>query len=288
MKTTDFNQSSGEGEGSSPPLLLIDIKNALYRVAYASKSLDEGVLILMRHLGDWIKRFSPRQIVAAWDAPRNEVWRRDVSPSYKNRDGSRYIEDYGSRIIDMIPIVRNLFEDLGVVNLSKDRMEADDLIYACASMVNPQRCVIVSSDSDMAQIPHTLGNVSVYNAQDGNFMVPTSIMVKALAGDKSDSVDGYPGIGKVKANRIIAEHDYRKRFFDEHGWDTLQESLLLVDLSCCPFLLENKIYCLKELTKARSVNMKMVSQTIVKHKLKMVYVEQQRLLGPFRVMASCT
>lgn len=286
MTTIDANvASSSEGEGAKvPPLLLIDTKNSLYRVSYASKSTDEGVLIFLRLLVDWIKRFKPAQIVSAWDAPRSTVWRRDHHPGYKDRDQNRYIVDHTQKIAEMTAIMAELMPALGIRQLSKERMEADDLIYACASVICPNDCIVISSDSDMAQIPFLLRNVSVYNAQKEAFSPGMNVLSKALAGDRSDSVNGYDGIGKVKAERLISERSYRHEFFKERGWNTLRESMLLVDLQCCPYLLDNKIYCMQKLAEPINADTVSASAIIRNHKLKMVFSEQQRLLPLFTTL----
>jgi len=277
------NEAKWENTGNSSPTLLIDIKNTLYRVAYASKSADEGILIMLRLFNDWIRRFSPTGIVVAWDAPRNTVWRRDHHPGYKDRDGSRYVEDLGPRISDMSTIAAELFSSLGIVELSRPRMEADDLIYACASALCPSPCIIISSDSDMTQIPFLLRNAYVYNAQKEEFSEGTNILHKAIAGDRSDSVKGYDGIGKVKAKKIVEERAYRHDFFRAKGWDTLKESLLLVDLQSCPYLLDNKVYCLQQLSMPVSYDTAKAAAAITRHKCKLVYFEQQRLLPAFNL-----
>ncbi len=272
--------SEGESRKSSP-LLLIDTKNSLYRVSYASKSTDEGILILLRLFNDWIKKFKPSAIVAAWDAPRSTVWRRDHHPGYKDRDQNRYIVDHTERIAEMTTIMSEMMPCLGIRQLGRERMEADDLIYACASVICPDSCIVISSDSDMAQIPFLLRNVQVFNAQKEAFSEGMNVLSKALAGDRSDSVNGYDGIGKVKAEKLISERAYRHQFFQERGWDTLRESMLLVDLQCCPYLLDNKIYCMQRLSEPSSFDSAQTAAIIRRYKLKLVYSEQQRLLPAF-------
>jgi 5'-3' exonuclease len=288
MTMIDTDKSvTNEGEGrKSPPLLLIDTKNTLYRVAYAGKSTDESILILLRLFNDWIKRFKPQSIVAAWDAPRSTVWRRDHHPGYKDRDGSRYVDDLGPRIAEMSTIARELFQHLNVRQIDRPRMEADDLIYACASCICPTECIIISSDSDMTQIPFLLRNASVFNAQKESFSEGTNILGKAIAGDRSDSVKGYEGIGKVKAERIIMERDFRQKFFEQRGFDTLRESMLLVDLQSCPYLLDNKIYCIQELAKPIKYDSAAALNVVRNYKLKMVYLESQRLLNAFSSLST--
>ena len=274
--------SNSEGESrKSSPLLLIDTKNSLYRVSYASKSTDEGILILLRLFNDWIRKFKPSGIIAAWDAPRSQVWRRDHHPGYKDRDQNRYVVDHTERIAEMTAIMSEMMPCLGIRQLGRDRMEADDLIYACASVVCPDDCIVISSDSDMAQIPYLLRNVKVFNAQKEAFSDGMNVLSKALAGDRSDSVNGYDGIGKVKAEKLISERAYRQQFFQERGWDILRESMLLVDLQCCPYLLDNKIYCMQKLAEPVVADSSKAASVIKNHKLKLVFMEQQRLLPVF-------
>ena len=79
--------------------------------------------------------------------------------------------------------------------------------------------------------------------------------MKAFTGDKSDNIAGYYRVGPVTAKVLCEATTVRNEFFQSEksrvksGDDNItvgnqrpKENLLLIDLSLCPYLLDNMMY----------------------------------------------
>ncbi len=227
--------------------LLIDGKNAVYRAVYASKkSRGSAFNYLIRQISSWIVKYRPSHVHVFWDAPRNDVWRRKVSSTYKNRDGNEYIENVKDDINKLIYDARSAFEHMNIRQYSKKYMEADDLIYATINILYPQKSIIVSTDSDMTQIIYRYHNVILYNSSTASEVERPEhdpVMMKVLKGDKADTIDGFRGIGEKKAAALLESKEVYRFSIDNQS--EFYRNMALVDLSVCPYLLKNKLYCMK-------------------------------------------
>lgn len=126
-----------------------------------------------------------------------ENFRKDIYPEYKsNRSNQRKplgFKPYREEVI-------NTFK--GVL---KPKLEADDVIGILATKPNAD-FVIYSGDKDLMQIPgkHLVdGDIITVNKEEGDFFH----MMQTLTGDAVDGYPGCPGIGKVKAERILDSVD---------------------------------------------------------------------------------
>ena len=146
------------------PSLLIDARNVLYRAVYAGKHDTRhevkyhNFVILLRQIVSWIRRYNPDSVHVFWDAPRKSVWRRKALKTYKDRSKNQYLDDIGEDLAITTKIAGEFFKVMNVRQYSKKEMEADDLIYAAASVMHPSPTVVVSTDSDMVQIPFTFSS----------------------------------------------------------------------------------------------------------------------------------
>lgn len=227
--------------------LLIDGKNAVYRAVYASKkSRGSALNYLIRQVSSWIVRYRPSSVHVFWDAPRNEVWRRKIYPLYKNREGNEYIENIKDDINKLIIDSKNIFRYMNIRQYSKKYMEADDLIYATINILYPKKSVIISTDSDMTQIIYKYHNVILYNSSTASEIDRPEhdpVMLKILKGDKADTIEGFRGIGDKKAIALLESNEVYK--FSRDNKSEFYTNMALVDLSVCPYLLNNKLYCMK-------------------------------------------
>jgi 5'-3' exonuclease len=84
-----------------------------------------------------------------------------------------------------------------------------------------------------------------------NKMITTSdfdpVVAKSLAGDVSDNIEGYQGIGPVKSAAMARAISDRIEFLNTNGHSIYIRNLLLTDLSLCPDLLKNILYVHREL-----------------------------------------
>lgn len=235
--------------------LLIDGRNVLYRSIYAGlndkkfqKSGDDYFTIIVRFIHHYYQLFRPESIHIFWDDSSENLWRTEFYPEYKaTRDNSD--------IIDILKrqyrLCLDLFRFFGFRQYYRKQQEADDLIYAfCRSFKEPT--IIISSDSDLRQIPYFLEHVEVFNpstrAKTADEVIfedsPTNdvTIAKALIGDKADNIEGYRGVGPVKGNQYTNNVENRIEFLKQVDEEIYRRNRILIDLSLCPHLLDNMIY----------------------------------------------
>jgi len=275
----------------SGPHLLVDARNALYRAIYAVKADRRHNVkyhyftIFMRQLNRWMNTFRPCSVHVFWDAPRNTVWRRKGLETYKDRSTSQYVEDISEDLKMTTEVAQEFFAAMNVRQYSRRCMEADDLIYAAITVLHPERTVIVSSDSDMIQIPFTFSSCTVYDPSKKEEMevpVTNPVWQKALTGDNADSIDGYYGIGPKKSAVLLEDHKELRQFLEAKGPQIFYRNLLLIDLSLCPRLLHNKVYVQRRLAEPVIFCARTIKDLIMKHKVNGLLQEYNDLVLPFR------
>jgi DNA polymerase-1 len=136
-------------------------------------------------------------------------WRKDVYPDYKsNRAG-------GIKPI-LVPILREWVSEQPS-GRSVSPLEGDDVLGILATKPHKAGApdtVIVSSDKDMRCIPGLH-----YNPQkDEEFEVTPGQanawhLIQALAGDRTDGYPGCPGLGMVRAEKMIPSEVSDKQVF---------------------------------------------------------------------------
>lgn len=81
-------------------------------------------------------------------------------------------------------------------------LEADDVMGILATKPSTKQRIIVSQDKDMKTIPTTVWNgkdLASYSETEANYWH----MYQTLIGDTSDGYKGCPGIGPVKAEKLL-------------------------------------------------------------------------------------
>jgi 5'-3' exonuclease len=277
--------------------LLVDSKNAMYRAIYAIKAQQErakrggktirpshSVVVLLRQITGWMREFKPTSVHLFFDAPRDSVWRRSVLDTYKDRSKSQYVENISEDLKECITISRELFKYLNVRMYYKDKMEADDLIFAAAAIRHPRKSIVISTDSDMLQIPFMFNSCQVYNPSDAKMVDVPKInpaISKALIGDTSDNIAGYYGIGPKKGEVLLEDHKKLHDFFSFKGREIFKRNLLLTDLMLNPKLLANKMYVLREATNDVNFDKKNVIEIANKYNIHAILTEFADLIYPF-------
>ncbi len=273
------------------PALLVDVRNALYRSIYAVKADRRNSIkyhyfaAFLRQATSWMNKFRPESVHIFWDAPRKEVWRRKILPTYKDRATSTYVEDISEDLARTTAVAKDFFDHMNVRQYDKKTMEADDLIYAAVTMMHPRKTIIISSDSDMNQIPFNYSSCSVYDPSKQKMLEITDInpaIQKSLVGDKSDFIPGYHGIGPKKSENMLREPEQLQEFLKSSGPATYYRNMLLIDLSLNPKLLHNKVYVQRQLSKSVNFNAAEISNLINKHKVNGLLQEYADLVLPFQ------
>ena len=174
----------------------------------------------------------PTQVVVCWDGRGGSRKRKQQNKNYKegrapirlNRNFKVLTEDQEkeNKIWQQERICEYL-NNFPVMQLIADEVEADDIIsYMCRySSLRDSEKIIVSSDKDFYQL---LDNKTIlYRPVQKKLLTQNSIidehsihpnnfaLARAIVGDKSDNLDGVPGIGlKTVAKRFpffIKEED---------------------------------------------------------------------------------
>jgi DNA polymerase-1 len=86
-----------------------------------------------------------------------------------------------------------------------DEIEADDVLGIFATMIDDERVVIASGDKDLNQIPgeHVWLDKEPWEQDPRD--ARRFIYKQILTGDRTDGVTGCPGMGEVRAQRIVDE-----------------------------------------------------------------------------------
>ena len=274
--------------------MLIDARNTLYRAIYAVKADRRQdnkyhyITTLLRMYSSMINMYRPTSLSIFWDAPRKEVWRRALLPTYKDRQSNHYFGDISEELRSTSDIAKQLFGVMSIRQFEREQMEADDLIYAAISLLHPNKSVVVSSDSDMIQIPYYFNSCTLYDPGKRREIVAplvNPVWQKALIGDKSDCIDGYKGIGPKKSTKLLESHRSVKDYLDQQGYHILNRNLLLIDLSLCPKLLHNKMYCHKKLAQDVAFDQSKIRELTIKYKLNGILQEFHDIVLPFKSLS---
>lgn len=146
----------------------------------------------------------------AFSCPTKKYFRHTLWPEYKAHRKGR------PPLVNLPETRRYVFENFNCMSI--DNLEADDVIGIMADTYG-NNAVVVSSDKDLNQIPGPHINPS--RLEDGMYTVTEHEaerwhMMQTLMGDSTDNYPGCPGIGKVKAGKII-----------ESGWRGVLEAFKL-------------------------------------------------------------
>ena len=156
----------------------------------ASSMLAAEATKLREHFG------TKARIVFCLSDPK-ENFRKDVLESYKgNRNNS-------SNRPCMFSFIREWFMHNTECRW-EPRLEADDLLGIMAT--GPERALMVSIDKDLLTIPGILYDPETLTPQKTNAaQAHYNHLFQTLCGDAVDNYKGCPGLGKVKAARLLDE-----------------------------------------------------------------------------------
>ena len=177
-----------------------------------------------------IRRLAPDKVVVVFDGGRSP-YRMDLLPSYKAREQKLGFDadDFFRQKDEGM----KLFQALGLQVVWKKHMEADDLIAMIARRYSQKEweTVIVSADKDFNQLimPEIFGlhgAVSIFNVKHGKLITQenysnyfdyspiTCVDYLSITGDKSDHIDGYPGLGNIRTMELISRYHSIKGFLE--------------------------------------------------------------------------
>ena len=205
--------------------LLIDISCLAYRALHTVgqltyKGRDTGVLFgVLREVKHLLETYQPTSTAFCFDGRRLE--RKKIYSEYKEgRKKEQTPEQEEARqglYLQLELMCDGLLFEIGFRNVFRYHgFEADDLIASvCNNMPKGDTAIIVSTDSDLWQLLVD-DRVIIYNPVTKKLFTAklfrdmwgirpvTWINVKALAGCKSDNVEGIKGVGPRKAIKFLS------------------------------------------------------------------------------------
>jgi 5'-3' exonuclease len=176
--------------------------------------------------------WSPYELMVLWDGRAD--WRFDLLPTYKSNrssDAKRIAmrESYHSQR----PYIAKMLEALGIVQVTANQHEADDMAgYVVAAAQPTDDIILYTADKDWLQLlgPNvrwmdTRGDNKIVCEKDlmdlTGYKTPMAFLQgKALTGDSSDTIPGVGGIGETRAPVFLAEFGSVKEFWRrcDAGW----------------------------------------------------------------------
>lgn len=138
------------------------------------------------------------ELIVALSCPTRRYWRHELMPAYKAGRGSAPLALSGLRA----------HVEANYRCYVRPKLEADDIlgILATSPDLVPGRKVVVTTDKDLKQIP----GLHLNHSKLAKGVVEITLeqgdrwhLFQTLTGDQTDGYSGCPGIGPVKAERIL-------------------------------------------------------------------------------------
>jgi 5'-3' exonuclease len=202
--------------------MIVDALNQFLRAYIVNPTLTPngdpvgGTVGFLKILQKLSREIKPDKIVICWDGRGGSKKRKLVNKNYKggrkplrlNRDIKNLTEEeeLQNKVWQQLRLVEYL-NNFPITQLVLDEIEADDIISFVAQMPDFKdwQKVIVSSDKDFYQLLEdkiiafrpTQGEILNRNNIIEKFGIhPTNFaLARAIAGDKSDNLDGIKGVG---------------------------------------------------------------------------------------------
>jgi DNA polymerase-1 len=146
------------------------------------------------------KRFGKAKVIFCLSDPEKN-FRKKILPTYK---GNRGLGGQRPLLFDWI---RAWFSEHGHVECWPT-LEADDVMGILATR---EGGTIVSVDKDMKCVPCTLVNPTTWEAEEVTEEAADRFhLFQTLTGDAVDNYKGLPGVGPVKAEKILVEGTWKE------------------------------------------------------------------------------
>lgn len=165
-------------------------------VIVASTNIEQAQDMFVSQLRSITDALSSTDIVLVTTGSDN--FRYGLTPDYKsNRKGNR-------KPLGFLTLSKWLLENYPDRAISKNVLEADDYIGILATTPGSVDRIVVSEDKDLQTIPCTLyrqGELREISAEEADRFW----FYQTLIGDPADGYKGCPGIGPVKAEKILSK-----------------------------------------------------------------------------------
>ena len=207
-------------------LLLIDAMGLIFRAYYAmiksprftTKGLNTSAMLgFTNSLYEVLKNEKPTHVAVAFDTG---------APTFRHVEYEHYKENRDATpddIVQSIPYIKRILDAFQIRMIGIDGYEADDLVGALAKHAEIEgfEVLMLTSDKDYGQL--VSDHIKMY--KPGKFGQPAEILgvqeicekykierpeqlidMLGLWGDSSDNIPGVPGIGQVRAQKLLANY----------------------------------------------------------------------------------
>ena len=238
---------------SKKHVLLIDGENILHQSFHKFEKLKStdgrpsgAIFGFFKSLHMYIDRFNPKEVYITFDNGHSE-FRDKLNPNYKGHRKNISI-DYESLQLqkaEIMKILRYLRINYIFDKNKSYNYEGDDfLAYLVLKKFNKDKVTIVSSDKDFNQLISS--SVKIFNPRKEQYVrednckdlfeysPDETVDYLSLVGDKSDDIEGYPGMGPKKTRVFLDKYgsikDYLKDHDDEKMKAVYEKNRQLIDL----------------------------------------------------------
>ncbi len=230
-------------------LFLLDAMALIYRAYYAmvkspritSKGVNTSATLgFTNTLYEVLRQEQPTHIAVAFDTGAPTLRHADFAEYKANREATP------DDIINSIPYIKKVIDAFNIPMVMMDGYEADDVIGTLAKKAEIEgfQVYMMTSDKDYGQ----LVSDNIYMYKPAKFGQPAQVVdvagicekygisrpeqlidILGLWGDASDNIPGVPGVGEVKAKRLIAQFGSIENIYeriDEVGNPKLKQALV--------------------------------------------------------------
>ena len=238
---------------SKKHVLLIDGENILHQPFHKFEKLKStdgrpsgAIFGFFKSLHMYIDRFNPKEVYITFDNGHSE-FRDKLNPNYKGHRKNISI-DYESLQLqkaEIMKILRYLRINYIFDKNKSYNYEGDDfLAYLVLKKFNKDKVTIVSSDKDFNQLISS--SVKIFNPRKEQYVredncndlfeysPDETVDYLSLVGDKSDDIEGYPGMGPKKTRNFLDKYGSIKNYLKDHDDEKMkavyEKNRQLIDL----------------------------------------------------------
>lgn len=230
-------------------LFLLDAMALIYRAYYAmvkspritSKGVNTSATLgFTNTLYEVLRQEQPTHIAVAFDTGAPTLRHADFAAYKANREATP------DDIINSIPYIKKVIDAFNIPMVMMDGYEADDVIGTLAKRAEIEgfQVYMMTSDKDYGQ----LVSDNIYMYKPAKFGQPAQVVdvagicekygiskpeqlidILGLWGDNADNIPGVPGVGEVKAKKLIAQFGSIENIYaniDEVGNPKLKQALI--------------------------------------------------------------
>lgn len=230
-------------------LFLLDAMALIYRAYYAmvkspritSKGVNTSATLgFTNTLYEVLRQEQPTHIAVAFDTGAPTLRHADFAAYKANREATP------DDIINSIPYIKKVIDAFNIPMVMMDGYEADDVIGTLAKRAEIEgfQVYMMTSDKDYGQ----LVSDNIYMYKPAKFGQPAQVVdlhgicekygigkpeqlidILGLWGDASDNIPGVPGVGEVKAKKLIAQFGSIENIYaniEEVGNPKLKQALI--------------------------------------------------------------